>query len=243
MNDLEPESSSAGLSVAETQPLASERAVELAACWNTKGVYGNGECAELEKLIHCRNCSDYSRAGLLLLDRALPPEYRREWTEHFAQQKQLSVRGKTSVVIFRLGAEWLALAAEVLQEVAEGRRIHSLPHRRQGVVLGLVNVRGELLICVSVGRLLGLEDPVPQGPPRASPARLMVANWNGHRFVFPADDVYGVHRLQAQELQAPPTTVAKATPSYTRALFLWRQRAVGVLDANLLFPALDRSLS
>src|SRR2546422_1979826 len=39
-----------------------------------------------------------------------------------------------------------------IAEVAERRVIHSLPHRRTGIVLGVVNVRGELLVCVSLGR-------------------------------------------------------------------------------------------
>src|SRR5438445_8021579 len=63
---------------------------------------------------------------------------------------------RTSAVIFRIHSEWLALPTEAFQEVAERRRIHSLPHRRNGVVLGLVNIRGELLICVDLGRVLGI---------------------------------------------------------------------------------------
>jgi hypothetical protein len=60
-------------------------------------------------------------------------------------------------MIFRLGTEWLALPASVFQEVAELGAIHSLPHRRSGLVVGLTNVRGgELLICFSLTKLLVL---------------------------------------------------------------------------------------
>jgi chemotaxis-related protein WspD len=216
-------------------------AAELEACWTTKGVYGNGECPTLQQQVHCRNCPEYSRAGLQLLNRPLPPDYRRECTERFACGRQPAAPGKSSIVIFRLGREWLALPADVFQEVAERQRVHSLPHRL-GLVLGLVNIRGELLVCVSVARFLGVEDAAA---PQSLPARdrLLVANWSGHRFVFPADEVHGVHRLFAPEIKPPPMTVARTSPACTRGVFLWRQRPVGLLDANLLFSALNRSLS
>jgi chemotaxis-related protein WspD len=217
--------------------------LEIEVCWSTKGVYGTGACPQLQKLVHCRNCPDYSQAALRLLDRTLPPAYRREWSDHFAQRKHLAAPGKTSVVIFRLGAEWLALPAGIVQEIAEKRRIHSLPHRQGSLVLGLVNFRGELVICASIGRLLGLEGRPPTEVPRTIYDRLLVAVWSGQRFVFPAQEVYGVHRLHAGEVQAPPMTVAKASPTYTRGLFAWREQMVGLLDADLLFPALSRSLS
>ena len=114
-------------------------------CWKTIGVEGNGTCRELPGFIHCRNCPVYSAAGLQLLNRPLPADYRREWTEHFAQKQKLSTPLKTSALIFRIDREWLALPTHAFQEVAERRAIHTLPHRRQGIVLGLVNIRGELL--------------------------------------------------------------------------------------------------
>ena len=81
-----------------------------------------------------------------------------------------------AVLLFRLQAEWLALPAQVFQEVAERRPVHSLPHRRQGIVLGLVNVRGELLLCVSLARLLRRNDPSQPEARQAAYDRLLVAN-------------------------------------------------------------------
>jgi chemotaxis-related protein WspD len=197
----------------------------------------------LAKFIHCRNCPVFSSGALQLLDRPLPPEYRREWTAHFAQRKKAAFSGKTCAIIFRVQEEWLALPAQAFQEIAERRLIHSLPHRRAGVVLGLVNIRGELLICVSIGRLLGLEATAGQEIPRPPCARLLVVNWENIRLVFPVDEVHGVHRFQAEDLREPPATVTGSNPSYTQGVLLWQQRAVGFLDASLLFPALNRSLA
>ena len=178
-----------------------------------------------------------------LLDRPLLPDYRREWTERFAQPRQLVAPPKTSVLLFRISTQWLALPTPAFQEVAEHRRVHSLPHRRQGIVLGLVNIRGELLICASVGHLLGVERPSSGEPSRRRYDRLLVTNWDGHRFVFPADDVHGIYRFQSSELQEPPATLATSISGYLQGLFVWEATAVGLLDADRLFIALNRSLT
>ena len=216
---------------------------EIDTCWQKIGVYGNGQCAELPKHIHCRNCPVYSSAAHRLLDRPLPEEYRREWTVHFARKEKMAPPVRTSAVLFRISAEWLALPAEAFQEVAERRLIHSLPHRRLGIVLGLANIRGELLICVTLGRLLGVEAVASAQKTQSSCERLLVANWEGSRLVFPVDEVHGIHRFQASELREPPATVAKSSVTFTQSIFFWRERPVGFLEPGPLFAALNRSLS
>ena len=114
-------------------------------CWNRIGVRGDGSCPELEQYAHCRNCPVYSAAALTLLDRELPAGYAGRMDRPFRRtQEARRSRILHSAIIFRIGAEWFALPTLALDEVAELRTIHSLPHRRSGVVLGLVNVRGEL---------------------------------------------------------------------------------------------------
>jgi len=217
-------------------------AVEIRACWNQIGVQGDSTCPKLPKVVHCRNCTVYSNAALQLLDRPLLPQCRREWTEQFAQPRQLAAPAAGSALVFRINAELLALPTRAFQEVAEHRPVHSLPHRRRDTVLGLVNIRGELLVCVSLGGLLGLERaPSGQTLHRAHDW-LLVANWHGNRLVFPADEVLGLHRFQMSELKEPPATLAKSNQSYTQALLFWQGRTVGFLDADHLFSSLNRSL-
>ncbi len=237
-----------------------DRRVEVPDCWNQIGVSGNQTCRELPRYIHCRHCPVYSAAAVRLLDRPFSAEERRAWTEHYAHEKRFSAPAKTSALLFRLGAEWLALPTAAFQEIAGRRVLHSLPHRRLGIVLGLVNVRGELLICASLARLLGLP-PEARGPKadgRRPPSdfrpptsalrplafdRLLVADWNGQRFAFPVDEVHGVHRFHQADLREPPATVARSGFNCAGGVFPWRNFAVGFLDADAVFAALNRSLS
>jgi chemotaxis-related protein WspD len=209
-------------------------------CWNKIGVSGDASCPELSKYIHCRNCPVYSSAGAELLNRQLPASYLREWTEHFSREKTRVVPGKLSAVTFRIGPQWLALPTHTFQEVAEYRPVHSLPHRQDGLVLGLVNFRGELLVCVSVSRLLGIERQSVRERPAKVYDRLVIAEWQGGLFTFPADEVSGIHRYNPEELLALPDTV---DTTFTRGLLHLGDKRVWCLNEESLFAALNRSLS
>jgi chemotaxis-related protein WspD len=214
-------------------------------CWNKIGVQGDGSCPELEKYIHCRNCPVYSAAAAELLDGDLPAGHFAGWTTHFAKPREVTEPDTHSVVIFRIGAEWLALPTAVFKEVATLRPIHALPHRRNGVVLGLVNVRGELLVCVSPGNVLGVDKSPATGrnPAHGEHRRLLVASREGNRMAFPVDEVHGIHRFHPRELQEVPATLARAKATYTKAMLVWNGRTVGCLDDQLLFYTLNRSLA
>jgi chemotaxis-related protein WspD len=209
-------------------------------CWNKIGVNGNASCPELTRYIHCRNCPVYSAAGADLLNREPPANYLREWTEHFSREKKRVVPGKLSAVIFRIAAQWLALPTHAFQEVAEDRTIHTLPHRQDGLVLGLVNFRGELLVCVSLSRLLGIERHSVRERPCKLYDRLVITEWQGNLLTFPAHEVCGIHRYNPEELQPLPAGV---DGTFTRGLLPWGDKQVWCLDEEPLFSALNRSLS
>jgi len=177
-------------------------------CWNQIGVWGKRNCPELEKVVHCRNCPVYAAAAIQLLDVEPPPDYLREWSHHFAAERKATLLNTHSVVIFRIGNEWLALPTTVFQEVSERRPIHSLPHRRNRIVLGLVNIRGELVVCVSLGELLGLEKAMEAKATRqrAVYERLVVICRECSRLVFPASEFHCISRHHSAELRTLPAT-------------------------------------
>jgi chemotaxis-related protein WspD len=117
-------------------------------CWNRIGVRGDGSCPELKQYVHCHNCPVFSAGAADMLDADAPDSYFVDRTAHFAEPAPIEKSATRSVVIFRVDSEWLALSTSVVVEVANLRTIHSLPHRSNGVVLGLASVRGELLVCV-----------------------------------------------------------------------------------------------
>ena len=215
-------------------------------CWNQIGVWARVDtrCPELERVIHCHNCEVYSRASRGILEQDFPAEYQQEWTEIFAREQQLLQRnGLSSVVIFRLGEEWFALPSRMIDEVTRMKPIHRLPHVDSGMVKGLVNIRGELKICISLGEILGLEKPsVDMSEEHVIFDRILIAHSDNGQFVFPVSEVHGIHHYQEDELGGVPVTVSKATATYTLGVLKWKDGHVACLDNELLFYSLNKKL-
>lgn len=51
-------------------------------------------------------------------------------------------QGTFSVLVFRVGEEWMAADIALLVEIGEMRPIHTIPHRTNEILSGLVNIRG-----------------------------------------------------------------------------------------------------
>ncbi|OZI19646.1 hypothetical protein CAL26_18760 [Bordetella genomosp. 9] len=143
-----------------------------------------------------------------------------------------------SLLIFRLHAEWLALPVSALAEVTPMRPVHSLP-RRSGVVLGVCNVRGRLVPCVSLAALLDLA-PREDAADKATP-RMLVLSTRGGTIVSPVDEVAGIQPYPRTAIGALPDTLAGG--HYAAGVVRYRDRAVGMLDANRLAHAIEGKLA
>ncbi|MCL1469176.1 chemotaxis protein CheW [Argonema antarcticum] len=226
-------------------------------CWNKIGVEGDRSCEQLKTVIHCRNCPVYSAAGRSLLEREAPPEYVNEWTEILAKTPPVSSKTQVSgaivpspetasVMIFMLGGEWLAVPVGLLQEVTDPCIIHTLPHRNSELFMGLVNIRGEILMCVSLSHLLDLEDNANSSDSDSvsslAAKRMIVVGSQENHWVFIVDEVCGIHRFPIRELQNTPVVISKATEAYTKGVIRWQGHKVNYLDSDLLFSTLNKRI-
>jgi chemotaxis-related protein WspD len=181
-------------------------------------------------------------AAARLLDREMPEGYIEERTEIVSAEKETAEAGTKSTVIFRIGLEWLALSTKIFQEVTELSGVHKFPHHSDGVLKGLVNVRGELLLCVALDVLLGV--PAESRPKdQTTMGRLLVCNREGNRLAFFVSEVHGVHHFHPRELKDVPATLTKAAATYTVGVLHWKTMTVGYLDDELLFYALNKGLA
>lgn len=235
----------------QTQPI--EEHLILHDCWNQIGVRGDRSCGQLETVIHCYECPVYTEAGDSLLEREPPPNYLDEWRDILAETAiaQEDIEGDDivihtvdtiSVIIFRLGNERLALPVKMLQEVTSGCTIQPLPHRSNQLFLGLVNIRGEILLCASLSHLLHLEVTRSESSTPAKTQRMMVSGQGSDKWVFPVDEVHGVYRFPLKELRDAPVVITKATQAYTQGIIHWQGKQVNYLDSELLFYTLNHKI-
>lgn len=212
-------------------------------CWKEIGTFGDRSCPELAALAHCRNCPVYAAAGRRLLDREFPDGYREEWTTLLANHKDSGEVETFSTIVFRLREELLALKTVFFQQAAEAAVPHTIPLRTGEVFKGIINVNGELVLCVSVAALLGITGEEGATAVRKVYPRLVVVNREGQRFAFPTDEILGVHRFPLAAIQELPATVSRSIRALTAGILPWQGKTVGLLEEEKFFAALSRSLA
>jgi chemotaxis-related protein WspD len=207
-------------------------------CWNRTGIHGDRSCERLQEHGHCRHCEVYASAATRLMQRPMPPDYRTAWTRHFAEPEAVERAPDESVVVFRVGQEWLTLPARHAVLVAEEGKPHRLPHRRENELHGIVNVRGRLYPCMSLSSLLQIDEHAPAANAATnrhqSGSRMLVVELGGMAYAMPVQEVYGIHRYRYDELQSVPATLSREAQRYLRGVLHVGEMAAGCLDAELL---------
>jgi chemotaxis-related protein WspD len=222
--------------------------VKIDDCWNRIGVWRTGteRCPELEFVIHCRNCPVFTKAGRKLLRTEPPAGYRSEWTKILSVPKETKPFDVKSALVFRAGSEWLALPAPMIQEVVNMAPIHSLPNVTSKVLRGLVNIHGRLQICVSIGRVLGIEKlgrtEQELDPDYISPERLVVVLQENQVVAFPVSEVKGIVRYTPEMVKDLPVTVSGSQAVYTMGILHWDGKDIGLLKNKSLFKTLTKDL-
>jgi chemotaxis-related protein WspD len=202
-------------------------------CWNRMGIRGDRSCTKLTEYSHCHHCPVYAEAAKRILDFYSLSHQQADISVTSLAQSQAS----ESLLVFRLGDQWLALSLDILSAVAPLQSIHSLPHRRSDMVLGVSNVRGALVACLSLSRLLNLDNSHYQTTARVTPRMLIISQAAEEKVVCPVDDVLGIHAITKQQF------VNNGDGKFTKAVFQWQDHSVSLIDNTWLLAAIKRSLS
>ena len=228
-------------------PIDSTRAA-IDDCWNRIGVAGDASCMRLPAHVHCRNCPIYADTSRKLLDRMsvdLSAEVggNSDLIDAASQRAARSygqTAGHMQVLVFRLETEWLALPVAGLEEVATLRPIHSLPHRRGNALLGIVNIRGALLSCMSLKTVLNVDIP---NPAASSPsARMLILTTREASVATVVDEIDGIYGLDPAQLTAVPSTLAHAAVKHTSGWGTCGKHKVGLLDIDAIRSAMQRGM-
>jgi chemotaxis-related protein WspD len=141
--------------------------------------------------------------------------------------------------LFRLYNEWFALTSAVFESISPIVPIRRIPQRSNDRLLGLVNIHGELQLCLSLSNLLGI---TPNDSPSARqqliyPRMAMIQASPQERWVFSIDELQGIERIAPTLMKAAPSN------SITQAIFDWQGRSVSYLNDVALFAAIAKVMS
>ena len=214
-------------------------------CWNTIGVWrkGDDKCEKLNDVTHCYNCEVYSNAGRILLDRKSPEGYANEWADILAEKKTHKDNNLRSAVVFRLGAEWLALPVNLINEITLLKGIYEIPHNKNNKIKGMVNIRGELIICMSLGNLLGVEKPDDDliDEEHSINRLIMIREKNGH-VVFPVSEIDGIIYYDQEKLATPPDTIKNTALNFIDGVESSNDRNIGCINHTALMDKIASNL-
>jgi chemotaxis-related protein WspD len=212
-------------------------------CWNRIGVFGDKSCPQLERHIHCRNCEVYGAAAIALLDRYGSALERGD--DDYGQGETQEVQGEQrSLLIFRLGEQWLAIATRCLAEVMPMSPIHVLPHRKSRGLLGVTNVRGTLVACLSLAELLDLDtqQDARRSERRVIPRMLILESGSGP-LVTPVDEVSGIQRIPVARISSAKHDDKRTISRFTAGVLQWQEQSITLLDDEQLLHNMIGSLA
>lgn len=227
--------------------------LDSATCWRSIGVQGDRSCAELARHAHCRNCPVYGKAARHSLARPVDPGYGADWAHELARPDAAAdAASLDAALVFRIGAEWLAVPLALAASVAPIAPVHRLPHRGgtgSHALIGIAAAGGKLLPAVSLARLLDIDGATaPAAGGRHAFRRLLVlAEPGAPAFALPVDEVHGVLRHAPAALQPAAGTVGRAPPPLLAGVLGGGEAAaraaagmagIGLLDAGALMAAL-----
>ncbi|MBX3043309.1 MAG: chemotaxis protein CheW [Candidatus Kapabacteria bacterium] len=213
-------------------------------CWDVEGVYGSGVCEYLDEFHHCKNCPVYALGGRHLLEREISPDMIKEWTSIISLPKEPETRDLKSFVIFRIADEWLALNTNIFQEAVVNKFVHFVPSRTNDYLHGIINVNGELLVCISLAKFLNLPRVMPDtlnGKENEYKYILIIFD-KYTRYAFPADEFLGVSSISEEEMSQPPLTVTKSDNTVTKSIISHNSRTISIIDDFKLFSLIDKKV-
>lgn len=135
------------------------------------------------------------------------------------------------LVTFYLGGEEYALGITRVREIIGANPTTRLPHSPHHV-LGLINLRGEVIPVFDMRRWFGLESA-------AVPAKsTIIAEWHDERFGFTVDSVHQVVWLPRTHID-PPTSHFQERSPYIMGLGKFQNRILILLDLESLFKDVE----
>jgi chemotaxis-related protein WspD len=206
-------------------------------CWMEIGVFGSGECQLLDQYGHCRHCREYSLKSRAIFDREIPAEFTEEWTNYFNQSRKSQSDETLSLVVFEVADEWFALKTDLFKEAVEYKKIHRIPFRTNKYFLGISNIHGELVMCVSLSGLLDLDER-KNGKYKS----IIVIGLDAKTLALPVSDYLGVVNVEVTKFENAPINIKKTDASLTKKIFKIDEKQVGIIDETKFLAYLEKKL-
>ncbi len=173
------------------------------------------------------------------LEVPIPQGRREEWAALLAEKAADKDRQRlASLFLFRVGAEWFGLDPSLLSMTIPWTKSRRLPHRKSGVVEGVISADGRVIVCLSLERFAGV---LPGGGTTAT-RRTLVLAWKKEPFAISVDEVMGVEDVEVDHLAPLPSSAGETLMKCSRGVVLYKGRLVICLEATIFAEQLVEAM-
>ncbi len=174
-------------------------------CWENIGSWSSQSpsCEQLKKTRHCRHCDVFAEAAKCkVYSRHSEDNIFQQARDIIEQQTTLSNEGIFSAIPFRMGPKWFLLPTHAVISIAVNIPAHSIPNLKNYYIKGLVPVNGEVYLCFSLSRLMGITRDYIETPDlkKGIFERLMVVNAGSIRIAIRVDEIREAFRYHESDI-------------------------------------------
>lgn len=172
-------------------------------------------------------------------DVPIPPGMREEWAAELAAPAVETRREEVlKLFVCRVGGEWFGFEPTLLSQTLPDAEPCKLPHRGHGIVEGLVNADGRVIVCVAFDRFAG----VLPATAASGTKRLLVMNFQKWLFAIRSDEVLGVEEVSRNTIHQVPQGAPESLRQCANGLAFHKGRAVMILDTESLVRQVTKAL-
>lgn len=137
-----------------------------------------------------------------------------------------------SLLLFRLGDEWYAFPIDGVREIYNEYRVARIP-RVPGHILGVINVRGEIVSVTDLGTLFRVPGRTPLTLADELPSAIMVER-NEHVTAVVVDEIGDIVGIPALSVEPAVSTLDKAQAEFVSGTVYLDGRLVAILNLEKL---------
>ncbi len=158
-------------------------------------------------------------------------EVLRRRAESLAQIQEEEVTADSSaLLLFRLGEEWYAFPIEGVREIYNDYVTTRIP-RVPEFILGVVNVRGEIVSVTDLGTLLRVPSRTDHTGADQSPSAIVIANDHCVTAVV-VDEIGDIAEIPRGSIEPALSTLAKVQAEFVAGSVYLHERLIGIVNLD-----------
>ncbi len=151
-----------------------------------------------------------------------------------AEAVEESAENRMPLLLFRLDEEWYAVKVSDVREIFQEYTVTPIPCV-PGFILGVVNIRGEIISVTDVAVLMGL-DPAAAGSDEA-PA-IVIKNDEATTAMV-VDEIGDIVEVPVDGVEPPLSIIDRAQAEYVAGSVYIEGRLIGLFNTNTILQPID----